>query len=61
MKLGIVVDLNPNVKNRMRTHLKTAPKPQVDDVIIRQARKFFIKNLIKIYQIEALLMVIKDC
>ena len=26
MKLGTVVDLDPNAKNPMRTHLKTAPK-----------------------------------
>ena len=41
MKLGIVVDHNPNVENPMRTHLKTVPVPRSDDVIIRQEIKFF--------------------
>ena len=45
MKLGIVVDHNPNVDNPMRTHLKTVPVPRSDDVIIGQDRKFFHKKI----------------
>ena len=44
MKLGIVVDHNPDVENPMRTHLKTVPVPRSDDVIIGQDRKFFHKK-----------------
>ena len=45
MKLGIVVDHNPDVENPMRTHLKTVPVPRSDDVIIGQDRKFFHKKI----------------
>ena len=45
MKLGTVVDHDPNVENPMRTHLKTAPDPRSDDVIIRLAGQFFYQNL----------------
>ena len=44
MKLGIVVDHNPDVENSMRTHLKTAPVPRSDDVIIRQEIKLFLQK-----------------
>ena len=57
--VATVVDLDPNVKTPIRTHLKTAPKIHSDDIIIKQARNLFANNLIKIYQIKNLLMPVK--
>ena len=61
MKLGTVVDLDPSVKHPMRTHLKTTPKDPTVMTSSYGRKETFAENLIKIYQIKALLMLIKVC